>query len=384
VFNCPADENIVCGDPFAFGTPTADDACSGAATVIETSTDTTENSDGSTTYCRHWEATDACGNASNCTQCITVVCVGNLYCGFTQGFWGNAGGRDCHQQTTTEILTALLATDLNIGCYPDSNYLHIGAGDVQCVLDRLPGGGPAASIFGNNTCSSIVGIALHSGNPARFRNVLLAQTITLMLNVRYDANLGPLPITGIYMTTIDADGCDSTAIPTGDPEVYTIPQTIIDYLGSNNTVNDLIALANAALCGTYTGGPGLPTIGDINKAVSAFNEGFDECRFLVNFSNTLREGTITEPNYGFSMIAYPNPFNSMTSIDFTTDKAYSNVKVEVFSTTGELVATLFNGPVTEGGAYRTNFNGAKYSSGVYTYKITTDTEAYFDKLILIK
>jgi hypothetical protein len=74
----------------------------------------------------------------------------------------------------------------------------------------------------------------------------------------------------------------------------------------------------------------------------------------------------------------------MTSIDFTTDKAYSNVKVEVFSTTGELVATLFNGPVTEGGAYRTNFNGAKYSSGVYTYKITTDTEAYFDKLILIK
>jgi hypothetical protein len=313
------------------------------------------------------------------------VCVTELYCGFTQGFWGNAGGRDCNQLTTTEILTNLLTTALDIGCSP--NTLTIGAGDVQCVLDRLPGGGPSAAISGNNTCNNIVGIALHSGNPARFRNTLLAQTITLMLNTRYDVNLGALNIGGIYLTTLDADGCGPSAVPVPNTEqVHTIPQSVITYLGSNNTINDLLALANAALCGSYVPSVGNPTLSDINKAVAAFNEGFDECRFFVSFSNTLRQGEVITGNgsNSFSVIAYPNPFNSQTSIEFTTAQANDNLKVEIFNATGEKVAVLFNGPTGESATYRVDFNGAKYSAGVYICRISTDTEAYFDKLILIK
>jgi hypothetical protein len=52
----------------------------------------------------------------------------------------------------------------------------------------------------------------------------------------------------------------------------------------------LLQLANDALCGAYVPSPGNPTLSDINKALTAFNEGFDECRFLIGFSNTLRAG----------------------------------------------------------------------------------------------
>mgnify|MGYP003336832727 CR=1 FL=1 len=367
-----------------FGTPTASDACDVSPTITELSTDTTTNNDGSITYCRHWSATDDCGNSTECTQCITVQCPQSLYCGFTQGFWGNSGGYDCYNHSTQQILTALLTTPLVVGCNP--NTFTVGVGDYQCVIDRLPGGGPSAPIFGTNTCTSIVGIALHSGNPARFRNTLLAQTITLMLNARYDVNLGGLHITGTYMTTQDADGCGPTAVPAGNPSVSVIPQSVITYLGANNTINDLIALANAALCGAYVPSAGTPTLGDINKALDAFNQGFDECRFLVSFSNTLRSDASMQSSStsSFSMIAYPNPFNSQTSIEFTTDKASANTKVEIFNAEGQQVAVLFNGPTLESTNYRVDFDGTKYASGVYTYRITTDTESYFDKLILIK
>ncbi|MBK5285704.1 MAG: T9SS type A sorting domain-containing protein, partial [Bacteroidia bacterium] len=181
-------------------------------------------------------------------------------------------------------------------------------------------------------------------------------------------------------------GCGPTATPTGSPSVTTIPQSIITYLGVNNTVNDLLVLANNALCGAYVPSVGNPTLGDINKAVSAFNEGFDECRFLVSFSNTLREGADVTPLGGnsFAMTAYPNPFNSQTSIEFTTDKANENLKVEVFNATGQKVATLFNAPTAENVTYKVEFDGANYPDGVYIYRISTDSEAYFDKLILIK
>ena len=350
--------------------------------VVTISDAVTLNPDSSETHCRTWEATDDCGNVSTCQQCITIVCVGDLFCGFTQGFYGNAGGTDCNGLTTTEILQNLLTTTLDIGCAP--NTFTVGVGDYQCVLDRLPGGGPSAQIFGTNTCASIVGIALHAGDPARFRNTLLAQTITLVLNARYDVNLGALVIGGIYMTTIGSDGCDTSAVPSGSPSVYTIPQTVLDYLGAGATVNDLILLCNDALCGAYVPSAGNPSIGDINKAASAFNEGFDECRFLVSFSNTLREGTVAEPDYGFSMIAYPNPFTSMTTIEFAANEASRNVKVDVFNAGGALVASLFNAPVTAGSVHRVSFDGTRYPSGVYFYSITTDSESYFEKLILIK
>jgi hypothetical protein len=265
--------------------------------------------------------------------------------------------------------------------------MTFGVGRGQCEIDRLPGGGPPAAITGNNTCNSIVGIALH--NDGRFRNVLLAQTIALELNVRYDADLANVEITGQYMTTMDASPCDSAnAAPVPNSEqVHTIPQSVINYLGANNTVADLLQLANDALCGAYVPSAGNPTLSDIAAALDAFNRGFDECRFLVGFSNTLRAGTVAPSpasEDAIAVLAYPNPFNSNTNITFSVSTSNDDLKVEVFNSIGERVATLFRGAVEAGVMYTVEFSGANIPAGIYTYRIISGNESFVDKLTLIK
>jgi Secretion system C-terminal sorting domain len=377
---------VNCGDAVVFTDPTPTDACDQSVSFSVLSTSSTTNSDGSVDSCTTWQAVDDCGNSAECTQCIHINPCATLFCSYTQGFWGNSGGHDCYGNSKPQLINDLLSTPLVIGC--NGNTMTFGIGEGQCVIDRLPGGGPSVAITGNNTCNSIVGIALHSGTPARFRNTLLAQTIALELNVRYDVNLGGVQITGQYMTTQDASPCDSTnAAPSGSPSVQTIPQSVITYLGSNNTVNDLLQLANDALCGAYVPSAGNPTLSDITKALDAFNQGFDECRFLLGFSNTLRNGAVVNTpasEDAISVLAYPNPFNSNTNITFSVSAASADVKVEVFNSIGEHVATLFHGAVEGGVMYTVEFNGTNIPAGIYTYRIISGNESYVDKLTLIK
>jgi hypothetical protein len=198
--------------------------------------------------------------------------------------------------------------------------------------------------------------------------------------------LANVQITGQYMTTVDATPCDTpNAVPSGSPSAHTIPQTVIAYLGANNTVADLLVLANNALCGAYVPSPGNPTLSDINNAVDAFNEGFDECRFLVGFSNTLRSDAQLSDHTGpLSLTAYPNPFNTSTVISFSMDKSYDNLKLEIFNSTGQVVAVPFNGSTEEGVTYSVEFDGNNYPAGVYIYRVSAGNDTYFDKLILIK
>jgi hypothetical protein len=61
---------------------------------------------------------------------------------------------------------------------------------------------------------------------------------------------------------------------------------------------------------------------------------------------------------------YPNPFNPTTNISFTVP-ADGKAKLTVFNLLGQLVGTLFNGPVSSGKLYRATFNASELPSGVY-------------------
>jgi hypothetical protein len=79
---------------------------------------------------------------------------------------------------------------------------------------------------------------------------------------------------------------------------------------------------------------------------------------------------------------YPNPFNPSTTIKFELPKT-TDVKVAVYDITGKELEVLVNEKL-QTGTYQTTWNGERYSSGVYFYKIQTDDFVQTKRMVLIK
>jgi len=68
---------------------------------------------------------------------------------------------------------------------------------------------------------------------------------------------------------------------------------------------------------------------------------------------------------------YPNPFNPSTEIKFSIPKT-SHVKLELFNTLGEKVATLINKEMSAGfHNYRLSSSNYQLPSGIYFYRLQT-------------
>lgn len=79
---------------------------------------------------------------------------------------------------------------------------------------------------------------------------------------------------------------------------------------------------------------------------------------------------------------YPNPFNPSTTIEFTLPKD-SKIKLVVYNSIGEEVATLVDNQLTAG-YYKFNWNASEFTSGIYYYKLTSDDNFLVKKMILVK
>lgn len=79
---------------------------------------------------------------------------------------------------------------------------------------------------------------------------------------------------------------------------------------------------------------------------------------------------------------YPNPFNPSTIIRFSLS-VVSNTMLKVYDVTGREVQTLVNEKL-QPGTYETSFDGSKFTSGVYFYKITAGDFTVTKKLLLVK
>ena len=79
---------------------------------------------------------------------------------------------------------------------------------------------------------------------------------------------------------------------------------------------------------------------------------------------------------------YPNPFNPTTTINFSLPKT-SNVKLEIYSITGELVASLINN-IMPAGNHKVTLDASRFASGVYIYRINADQFTQSKKMILMK
>ena len=79
---------------------------------------------------------------------------------------------------------------------------------------------------------------------------------------------------------------------------------------------------------------------------------------------------------------FPNPFNPITTINYTIPKT-SNVSIKLFNILGEEIATLVN-ETKNAGNYSILFNAIGLSSGIYFYQIKTNDFIATRKFTLTK
>ncbi|KXK52409.1 MAG: Two component regulator propeller domain-containing protein [Chlorobi bacterium OLB5] len=86
-------------------------------------------------------------------------------------------------------------------------------------------------------------------------------------------------------------------------------------------------------------------------------------------------------NYSLSQ-NYPNPFNPVTNIKFDIPKS-GLVKITVYDLLGREVTSLVNQQM-QPGSYSVDWDASNYPSGVYFYRIETETFTDSKKMILLK
>lgn len=79
---------------------------------------------------------------------------------------------------------------------------------------------------------------------------------------------------------------------------------------------------------------------------------------------------------------YPNPFNPSTNIKYQiTNNCY--VIMKVYDILGKELKTLVNEKL-QAGTYNATFDGSKFQSGVFFYKLSTGDYTQTKKMLMIK
>lgn len=79
---------------------------------------------------------------------------------------------------------------------------------------------------------------------------------------------------------------------------------------------------------------------------------------------------------------YPNPFNSSTVISYSNTHE-GNISIKIYNSLGELIKIITNGLVRSG-IHTVNLSSDDLPSGVYIYRLQTETKSLTKKLIIIK
>jgi len=314
--------------------------------------------------------------------------------------YGNASGVYCNGMTTVNLINNVLLTqNLVIGW--GNNTMTFFPGEGQCVVDHLPGSGPAKRITGTNTCASHPGIQTRANN-GKIYNILLAQTIAYGLNLRLSPTMAGMIMETSLLTLAESTGCgqgfpgsnsvgntwDFRSLP---PDVWAKLQA--DYQTLEPDAWDLFDLANRAVGNDPTVASSLLT--SISDAVALMNESFDECMWGTfgggNNGPTSPFGgggsdepaNMTESNF-IRLNVIPNPFETTTEIRFMTTWD-TKVSVEIYNVLGVLVKTPFNGLVNADDWNSVFFTAdPSMPSSTYICVIRTDQGTEMRRMILIR
>ena len=309
-------------------------------------------------------------------------------CTYTQGYYGNLGGMSCadgQQYTTTELIAKALASyggTMTIGLSGRSIYIT-APDDIDDVIRVLPGGGGSYALLAGDIRISASGFSsyLRKGN---INNTLLAQTITLGLNLGIDGNLGDFALqAGMDMngkpielaTAMPEGGCGSDipmprgcSLPEGygtlvnDYEYFTFPAFV-----NGMTVQELFTMANAALGGVTP--PNGVTLSSLASAVDMVNNAFDGCRISMGYAVEPIVCSTASPQ---EFVAFEVPIvNNQLTIKYKFSYV-SDVTIDVFdAATGVKLFSKFDANSYLDKEVKLDYNFNTGTQKVYIVRLTT-------------
>ncbi len=345
------------------------------------------------------------GCSNNATTTLSTAPCGPYFT-WTQGFYGNLGGTACTPSggkvaggTTGVIATSILNMpnkQLILGAGSKSftvGVFNVGASatEIANLIKYLPAGKTPAALGGAYNITN----ALPPLSSNKIANNLLGQAITLKLNVSIPGNaLGSFVLQSGYLTTQkrDLSTCPSIKLlscskdPSALSSVRIATNATLMNLLAGKTVNDLLAMASAALGGTTVSGVG---ISDISNAVDVINNAFDGGRFSLGYYATQQSCTtlpLSIPITSVSAIdqnlavtklavaAYPNPYSDAINFRFVSPKSGTAV-LEIFDLVGRRLAVPFEGKIGAGITNNVKYVVLQATKMALIYKLTINNES---------
>jgi hypothetical protein len=108
----------------------------------------------------------------------------------------------------------------------------------------------------------------------------------------------------------------------------------------------------------------------------------NETWVLTEIIQGINSGEGDVPEEYSLMQNYPNPFNPNTTIQFSIPEE-GFVSLDVFNALGEKVSTLVSDSFNAG-TYRYDWNAADLPSGIYFYRLKSNSFSISKKMILLK
>jgi hypothetical protein len=320
------------------------------------------------------------------------------YCTYTQGAFGNEGGKDRYKQdggcyastgATETVGDALAGWKDGKMTVAGMDFYANNSGDVALIISYLPSGGQSKVYT--------AGKAGLSGDISK--NTLLAQTMTLGLNLGLNSALGDyeLPIGTWYLSTAKSANCGGT-IEAGAADQcfkFVVSMSMDDNKDGKVTVWDIWTLGNKGLTGVSTGGVSLSAIAGVADAIA---NAFDECRIPTNWTqNTdpcaaakllaslilLESPSAVNAGTGaknLTVKAYPNPFRDRVFISFTSPVS-GKATVEIFDMTGRRLEAINKGQVVAGRENTVEYTVPFANRNSIIYRVTVDKYSVNGRLI---
>ncbi len=352
-----------------------------------------------------YSAEDVCGLSASCTATFTVApCE---FCTYTMGKYGNqknSSACDLDGTTPTKTFVANLLAQGPLVLGAGGNTIRFLPGDAGLIDAILPGGGDFGLISGACT-PQLTPACLNTYLKAKqgtLKSGLIAQTLTLGLNLRINAGLTDLPLESGYLITQQKISCEEgtglvemvcvDGIMTVNPYwYYTLNGTLLTWMNGKYplTVGGLYQLANDVL-GKVRKLPANITLSTLTSAVDLINNAFDECRAFAGYNldkfTCEKSGQLIDGNMlvnSMDIKAYPNPFSDMVAFEFVPDTKARAI-LELYNILGEKIDVLMNRQVEKGVPVRIEYQPRNLAPGVVYYRLILDGKTQMGKVVYMK